>query len=166
MALAYAFRPLSRSLATRKELAPIRASFDAHAAFCEKLNRLSGDPLEASGGRIVIFRGNSRARLMVIGEVRRAEEKYNTTYLPHSRLEIAKRLTAWCYVVHMEYGARDLHFFGRPRAKMKTDWVFHMSGKPVNCWTKFCAASISTPNAMFISPMWSNAGHPKIGTHW
>mmetsp|Transcript_17051 Transcript_17051/g.35465 ORF Transcript_17051/g.35465 Transcript_17051/m.35465 type:complete len:218 (+) Transcript_17051:2532-3185(+) len=68
MALAYAFRPLSRSLATRKELAPIRASFDAHAAFCEKLNRLSGDPLEASGGRIVIFRGNSRARLMVIGE--------------------------------------------------------------------------------------------------
>mmetsp|Transcript_21166 Transcript_21166/g.51669 ORF Transcript_21166/g.51669 Transcript_21166/m.51669 type:complete len:245 (+) Transcript_21166:3-737(+) len=42
--------------------------FKSHDEFCQSVLSLSGDPLEADGGRIVIYRGSSHAKLMVIGE--------------------------------------------------------------------------------------------------
>eukprot|EP00752_Nemacystus_decipiens_P005799 g5245.t1 len=45
-----------------------------HDAFVEKVLALTGDPLEQEGGRIVVFRGNPSAPLMLVGEAPGAEE--------------------------------------------------------------------------------------------
>lgn len=42
--------------------------YESHEAFIDALNKLTGDPLEEDGGRIVTFRGSPSARVMVIGE--------------------------------------------------------------------------------------------------
>lgn len=39
-----------------------------HAEFVAALEAVTGDPLEPMGGRIVVYRGNPQAVLMVIGE--------------------------------------------------------------------------------------------------
>lgn len=41
------------------------APFASHGDFCAALSALRGDPLECEGGRIVIFRGNARAKVCV-----------------------------------------------------------------------------------------------------
>ena len=38
------------------------------------LQALTGDPLEAEGGRIVVFRGDPTARVLIVGEAPGAEE--------------------------------------------------------------------------------------------
>jgi uracil-DNA glycosylase len=48
--------------------------FGNHAQFCEALLALTGDPLESDGGRVVVYRGNPAAKLMVIGEAPGATE--------------------------------------------------------------------------------------------
>lgn len=48
--------------------------FSSHAELVAALNALTGDPLEAWGGRIVVYRGNPQARLMIVGEGPGAEE--------------------------------------------------------------------------------------------
>ncbi|CAN0370769.1 unnamed protein product [Scytosiphon promiscuus] len=46
----------------------------SHSALVEGLLTLTGDPLEKEGGRVVVFRGNPSARLMLVGEAPGAEE--------------------------------------------------------------------------------------------
>ncbi|CAM9739680.1 unnamed protein product [Pylaiella littoralis] len=53
---------------------PVRDDTKDHRDFVDKLLRLTGDPLEQEGGRIVVFRGNPEAQLMLIGEAPGAEE--------------------------------------------------------------------------------------------
>ncbi|MCC7018546.1 MAG: uracil-DNA glycosylase [Ardenticatenales bacterium] len=48
--------------------------FGSFAELEAALLNLTGDPLEAEGGRIVIYRGNPAARLMIVGEAPGAEE--------------------------------------------------------------------------------------------
>lgn len=48
--------------------------FADHGALVEALQKLTGDPLEAAGTNICIFRGNPEAALMIIGEGPGAEE--------------------------------------------------------------------------------------------
>lgn len=43
-------------------------SFDSIDALTASLHALRGDPLEADGGNIVVYRGSPTARVMVIGE--------------------------------------------------------------------------------------------------
>ncbi|MBK6770484.1 MAG: uracil-DNA glycosylase [Ardenticatenales bacterium] len=52
--------------------APLR--FGSFAELESALLNLTGDPLEPEGGRIVIYRGNPAARLMIVGEAPGAEE--------------------------------------------------------------------------------------------
>ncbi|CAM9242661.1 unnamed protein product, partial [Hapterophycus canaliculatus] len=46
----------------------------SHSALVEQLQELTGDPLEQEGGRIVVYRGNPSARLMLVGEAPGTEE--------------------------------------------------------------------------------------------
>ncbi len=48
--------------------------YSSHAEFVTDVLALRGDPLESDGGRVVVFRGNPSARLMVVGEGPGAEE--------------------------------------------------------------------------------------------
>ena len=48
--------------------------YSSHAEFVTDVLALRGDPLESDGGRVVVFRGNPTARLMVVGEGPGAEE--------------------------------------------------------------------------------------------
>jgi len=48
--------------------------FETHAALIAALEALTGDPLEAAGTNICIYRGNPQASLMIIGEGPGAEE--------------------------------------------------------------------------------------------
>lgn len=43
-------------------------SFETHADLMDALLDLNGDPLECDGGKIVLFRGNVSANVMIIGE--------------------------------------------------------------------------------------------------
>lgn len=43
-------------------------SFETHADLMDALLDLHGDPLECDGGRVVLFRGNVSANVMIIGE--------------------------------------------------------------------------------------------------
>ncbi|CBJ30150.1 conserved unknown protein [Ectocarpus siliculosus] len=52
----------------------MRGDAEGHRAFVEKLLTLTGDPLEEDGGRVVVFRGDPSASLMLIGEAPGAEE--------------------------------------------------------------------------------------------
>eukprot|EP00953_Heterococcus_sp_UTEX-ZZ885_P001675 1430-Heterococcus_DN1.PRE.1 len=56
------------------QVAPFVPQFGNHAQFCEALLALTGDPLESDGGRVVVYRGNPAAKLMVIGEAPGATE--------------------------------------------------------------------------------------------
>lgn len=48
--------------------------FDRFADLEAALRALTGDPLEVEGGRIVVYRGDPAARLMIVGEAPGAEE--------------------------------------------------------------------------------------------
>jgi uracil-DNA glycosylase len=54
--------------------APVVPQFSNHAQFCDALLATTGDPLETHGGRVVVYRGNPAAKLMVIGEAPGATE--------------------------------------------------------------------------------------------
>ena len=45
-----------------------------HDDLVAALHGLTGDPLEADGGRVVVYRGDPRAKIMIIGEAPGAEE--------------------------------------------------------------------------------------------
>lgn len=48
--------------------------FDTHEEFVEAMYSLRGDPLQGDGGRVVVYRGNPKAQLMIIGEAPGAQE--------------------------------------------------------------------------------------------
>eukprot|EP00188_Purpureofilum_apyrenoidigerum_P002356 Plantae.Rhodophyta-Purpureofilum_apyrenoidigerum.ctg2452.p1 GENE.Plantae.Rhodophyta-Purpureofilum_apyrenoidigerum.ctg2452~~Plantae.Rhodophyta-Purpureofilum_apyrenoidigerum.ctg2452.p1 ORF type:complete len:263 (+),score=38.66 Plantae.Rhodophyta-Purpureofilum_apyrenoidigerum.ctg2452:774-1562(+) len=62
MSRAHSLRSLSRrfSVSERK--------FETFEELSQALQNLAGDPLQADGGNIVHYRGNTRAKLMIIGE--------------------------------------------------------------------------------------------------
>lgn len=43
-------------------------AFSSHEQLLKAFSAITGDPLEKDGGRIVVYRGNPKARLMIIGE--------------------------------------------------------------------------------------------------
>ena len=49
-------------------------SFGSHGALIEGMKALKGDPLETTGSKVVTYRGNPNAKIMVIGEAPGAEE--------------------------------------------------------------------------------------------
>lgn len=49
-------------------VAEVLGQCETHPAFVDALEGLTGDPLEPMGGRVVVYRGNPRAKLMVVGE--------------------------------------------------------------------------------------------------
>jgi DNA polymerase len=49
-------------------------NFHNHETLVESMQALKGDPLETTGSRVVTFRGNPKAKIMVIGEAPGAEE--------------------------------------------------------------------------------------------
>ena len=51
-----------------------REHFANHDDLVAALHGLTGDPLEADGGRVVVYRGDPRAKIMIIGEAPGAEE--------------------------------------------------------------------------------------------
>ena len=65
-----------------------RSRFETHDQLIAAMNALTDDPLAATGSRMVIYRGNPSAELMVVGEGPGAteDEKAAATY---ARLELA-----------------------------------------------------------------------------
>jgi len=62
---------------SRNVLLQQRASglqYTTHAELVSDVLSLTGDPLEGDGGRVVVFRGNPKARLVVVGEGPGSEE--------------------------------------------------------------------------------------------
>lgn len=49
-------------------------NYQSHEELIESLSELKGDPLEPTGSRVVTYRGNPKAKIMVIGEAPGAEE--------------------------------------------------------------------------------------------
>lgn len=64
----------ARSRNALLEQRAVGLQYGTHADLVSDVLKLTGDPLEADGGRVVVFRGNPKARLVVIGEGPGSEE--------------------------------------------------------------------------------------------
>mmetsp|Transcript_6545 Transcript_6545/g.13279 ORF Transcript_6545/g.13279 Transcript_6545/m.13279 type:complete len:266 (+) Transcript_6545:97-894(+) len=71
----YRVRPRTTASAASAEDRPdVNFHFQTHEDLVTALHQLKGDPLESEGGRIVVYRGNPKAKLVIIGEGPGAEE--------------------------------------------------------------------------------------------